>query len=86
MAEIQRKCQGCQKIINRDELIKITRLSDGTIKINPKSTELGRSVYVCKNPECIKIFIKKKKLIVALKSNNQDEIKKIEEYLTNNFL
>ena len=53
MNEIKRKCQGCLSLINRDELIKITKLADGTLKINPNSKELGRSVYVCKNSECM---------------------------------
>lgn len=78
---ILRKCQGCLKLINRDELIKITKLADGTLKINPNSTELGRSAYVCKNAECIKNFIKKKKLKVALKSSNEKENEKIIEIL-----
>ena len=81
MNEIKRKCQGCLKLINRNELIKITKLPDGTLKINPNLKELGRSVYVCKNPECIKIFIKKKKLKTALKYSNMEEIARIEELL-----
>ena len=83
MAEIKRKCQGCQNLFNRDELIKITRLKDGNLKINPTKRELGRSVYVCKNDECIKVFIKKKKLKTALKSSNMEEISRIEEELKN---
>lgn len=79
--EIKRKCQGCTKIVNRDELIKITKLSDGTLKISPSNKELGRSVYVCKNAECIKQFIKKKRIKIALKYSNTDEILKIEEKL-----
>jgi predicted RNA-binding protein YlxR (DUF448 family) len=81
MNEIKRKCQGCLKLIDRNELVKITKLSDGTLKINPTSKELGRSVYVCKNPECIKTFIKKKKLKTALKYSNMKEISRIEELL-----
>lgn len=78
---IKRKCQGCLKLINRDELIKITKLSNGILKINPTNFELGRSTYVCKNDECIKTFIKKKKLKTALKASNVDEISKIEKEL-----
>lgn len=81
MKEIKRKCQGCLKLINRDELIKITKLSNGKLKMNPTSKELGRSVYVCKNAECIKVFIKKKKLKTTLKCSNMDEILRIEEEL-----
>ena len=81
MKEIKRRCQGCFNIKDRKELIKITKLKDNTLKINPSSKELGRSVYVCKNEECIKSFIKKKRIKIALKYNNQAEITKIEEEL-----
>lgn len=81
MKEIKRKCQGCLKLIDRNELVKITKLPDGTLKINPNSKELGRSVYVCANCECIKNFIKKKKLKNALKYSNMSEISRIEEEL-----
>jgi predicted RNA-binding protein YlxR (DUF448 family) len=79
--EILRKCQGCLKLINRNELIKITKLANGKLKLNPNSKELGRSVYVCQNSECIKQFIKKKKLKVALKSSDISENEKIEALL-----
>ena len=81
MKEIKRKCQGCLKIQERSLMIKITKLNDGKLKINPLSNELGRSIYVCKNEDCIKALIKKKKLKTALKYSNMDEIAKIEEEL-----
>ena len=40
MKVIKRKCQSCGKILERDNLIKITKLQDNTLKINPKSNEL----------------------------------------------
>ena len=80
MPEIERKCLACNKVTDRKNLIKITRLSDGTLKINPTSKEIGRSVYVCKNTECIKNFIKRKRL-KALKSDSQSELLKIEQQL-----
>ena len=82
---VERKCQACGIIINREELIKITKLQDGSIKINPNSKELGRSIYVCKNKECLKILIKKKRIKTALKVQNQNEISKIETQLLNLF-
>lgn len=77
----KRKCQGCSGVFNRDELIKITRLSDGTLKINPTSKEIGRSAYLCKNSDCIKAALKKKRISRALKCSNSKEILKIEEEL-----
>ena len=83
--EIKRKCQGCFEIKNRNEMIKITKLQNGLLKINPNSKELGRSIYVCKCEECIKILIKKKKLKTALKYSNMEEISRIEEELKKYF-
>lgn len=77
----KRKCQGCGGVFNREELIKITKLACGTLKINPRSFELGRSAYLCKNPDCIKTALKKKRLARALKCSNSKEILKIEEEL-----
>lgn len=82
----KRKCQGCFEIKDRTSLIKITKLQDGTLKINPNSKELGRSVYVCPNCECVKNFIKKKRLKNALKAVNMEEIEKIENFLKEKFL
>lgn len=78
---IKRLCQACRKEFNRDEMIKITKLDNETLKINPNSFELGRSAYVCNNLECIKTLIKKKRIKSALKFNNLEEISKIEQEL-----
>ena len=77
-----RKCQGCGLVQDRNLMIKITRTREGLI-INPKSKEVGRSIYVCKNESCIKNLIKKKRIKTGLKVNNFDDIKKIEDELLN---
>ena len=76
----ERKCQSCNKKQDRSLMIKITKLKEG-IKINPNSKELGRSVYVCKNSDCIKKLIKKNKIKTSLKYSNIEEIEKIEQEL-----
>ena len=81
---IERKCQGCNTKKDRSQMIKITKLPSG-LKINPTSKELGRSIYVCKNPECIKTLIKKKRIKNALKFYNQEEISRIEQELLRAF-
>ena len=77
---IERKCQSCNKKQDRSAMIKITKLKEG-LKINPTSKELGRSIYVCKNLDCIKTLIKKKRIKMGLKYFNQEEIIKIEQEL-----
>jgi predicted RNA-binding protein YlxR (DUF448 family) len=77
---VKRQCRSCREIKNRDELIKITSSND-SLFINPDSKIFGRSVYVCKNEECIKNFIKIKGIKRGLKCNNEAQIKEIEEKL-----
>ena len=77
---IERKCQGCNLKTDRNLMIKITKLPFG-LKINPNSKELGRSIYVCKNIECIKTLIKKKRIKTGLKYYNQEDIARIEQEL-----
>ena len=77
---IERKCQSCNIKKDRNLMIKITKLKDG-LKINPSSKELGRSMYVCSDVECIKKLIKKKRIKSALKYYNQEEITRIEQEL-----
>jgi len=79
----ERLCQGCKKKTDRNNLIKITKTSDGTLEINPSSKLLGRSMYVCKSPECIKSVIKKKRIKNALKYSNTNEIERVERELMN---
>jgi len=76
-----RVCQSCRQKKDRYDLIKITKLKDGSLKINPSPKELGRSAYVCQDLNCIQVLIKKKKLKSALKYSNFENIEKIEKEL-----
>jgi len=59
---ILRKCCACGKVIDRKDLIRILReASTGKIIINPSNKDFGRSTYLCKNEECLKLAIKKKR-------------------------
>ena len=77
---VQRKCQGCAKISDREDFIKIT-LNDGKLHINPSSKIIGRSMYICPDIKCIKNVIKKKRILTSLKFRNFEEISDIEKKL-----
>ncbi len=77
---VVRKCQGCAKISDRENFIKIT-LNEGKLHINPSSKVLGRSLYICPDIKCIKNVIKKKRLMTALKFKNFEEIQTVEAEL-----
>ena len=60
---VLRKCCACGKIIDRNELIRILKEhKTGEIIIAPNNKQFGRSIYLCKNEECLKTAIKKKRL------------------------
>lgn len=42
---VDRKCAGCGKIKDRNELIKITNVH-GELVVNPDNKKFGRSVYL----------------------------------------
>ena len=57
--KIIRKCAACNALKSRDNFIKITVNKSKEIKIMPDSKFFGRSVYICKNNDCIKNIFKK---------------------------
>lgn len=71
-----RKCVACGKIIDRKNLIKITKEhSTSNIVINGNCKVFGRSVYLCYNTECIENIFKKNKLQKFLKAPVDAELK-----------
>ena len=73
---VDRKCVGCGKVKNRDELIKITKKNtNGDVIINHSNKIFGRSVYLCYNKSCIETAFKKNKIAKVLKTSIPDDLK-----------
>ncbi len=73
---VERKCAGCGKIKNREELIKITKQNaHSDLVINGDTKIFGRSAYLCYNNSCIEIAFKKNRLQKALKTPIPPELK-----------
>ena len=70
-----RQCVFCKTYKSKEDLIRITKTVDGSIKINNDSLIEGRSVYICKNADCVQNALKKKKIEGSLKSNLPESIK-----------
>jgi hypothetical protein len=71
-----RQCVFCREYKNKEELIRITKnFLTGEIKINNNSEIQGRSVYLCKNVNCLENALKKKKIEHFLKSNVPESLK-----------
>lgn len=65
--KIIRKCAACNTLKSRDNFIKITVNKSKEIKIMPDSKFFGRSVYICKNNDCIKNILKKGRIYKLLR-------------------
>ncbi len=66
---IFRKCIACNTLKSRDRLIKITINKAKEIQVMPDSKFQGRSVYICKNSECVQKALKKNRIYRILRVN-----------------
>ncbi len=56
-----RQCKACRIMQESDLMHKITlEYKEKKLFLNPDSKTLGKSVYLCKKNDCIKLFLKKK--------------------------
>jgi len=80
---VLRKCAGCGEIKDRTLLLRIMQVNDtGTVALSPDNKCFGRSVYLCKNQECLNTALKKKRLPRMLKHQiNQDVLVQIENVI-----
>jgi len=67
-----RRCLSCRKVALKQEFLRVVRLHPShTISIN---AGMGRSVYLCPNPDCLQAAQKKDRLSRALKAAVPPEI------------
>ena len=77
--KFKRQCNCCREYKTKEELIRITKdYKTGEYLLNNKNSVQGRSIYLCKNENCIKNFLKNKK---KLRSLGAQTCKNIEEIL-----
>ena len=73
---VERKCAGCGKLKNRNELIKITHEKcNANVIVNPNNKIFGRSVYLCYNNSCVEAAFKKGKISRILKASVPEDLK-----------
>lgn len=74
--KIIRKCCACGCNKSRDELIKVTvNLKTSEVKILPDSMFMGRSVYLCKDLNCLEKAFKKGRIHRLLKIKPDETLK-----------
>ena len=71
-----RQCICCKTIKPKEDLIRLTKnFKTSEIEINQNEKIQGRSVYICKNKECIEKALKKNRIDTLLKSKLPENIK-----------
>ena len=65
---ILRRCVACRKVLDRQELLKVTRDFQNGVVLNGG---MGRSAYLCPTEKCLEDAWKRKRLQKALKCEVQ---------------
>ena len=69
-----RMCAGCREMKPKQELVRVIRTPEGTVRVDTTGKASGRGVYVCKNEECLKKSIRSKALSRALEVPVGEEV------------
>lgn len=69
-----RMCLGCKEMKPKKELIRVVKNNDGEISIDTLGKKPGRGAYLCKNPECLELAVKGKRLDKAFETTIDFEI------------
>ena len=59
----------CRSATSKSDLLRIVRVTDGIVRIDPTGRASGRGAYVCRAAECIAGAVKKKRLDRALRTS-----------------
>ena len=74
----QRTCLACRKVDTKRELIRLVRVSDGSVEVDTSGKKAGRGAYLCRAQECWEIGLKGKRLEYTLRTtltqNNREQL------------
>ena len=68
-----RKCVACRENKQQNEMLRIARIKNEYI-IDENHNLDGRGAYVCRNPKCFELTIKKRLLNKSFKTNVNAEV------------
>ena len=49
----QRQCMGCRERKAKKEMIRVVRMTDGTVSLDFSGKLNGRGAYICPDPQCL---------------------------------
>ena len=74
----QRTCLACRQVKPKRELIRLVRISDGSVEVDTNDKKTGRGAYLCQARGCWEIGLKGGRLEYALRTvltrDNRDQL------------
>ncbi len=70
----QRKCVGCNQVMDKKQLIRIVKTSENIFLVDRTGKKSGRGAYICANKECLLKAIKTKGLEKSFKEKISEEV------------
>lgn len=70
----QRKCVGCNEMKDKNQLIRIAKVSEGEFVLDETGKRNGRGAYICKSRTCLQKAMKNKGLERSFKCKVSEEI------------
>ena len=77
----QRTCVACRKVVPKRQLVRLVRISDGSIAVDATGKRAGRGAYLCSARECWGTGLKGGRLEYTLRTTlTQDNRDQLIEY------
>ncbi len=77
----QRTCVACRKVKTKQELVRLVRVSDGSVEVDTGGKKAGRGAYLCRLQECWGVGLKASRLERALRTTlTQDNREQLISY------
>jgi len=81
----QRTCVACRKVKAKRELIRVVRVSNGSVEVDTGGKKAGRGAYLCPAQECWETGLKggrlEHSLRTTLSEDNREQLIKVAEKL-----
>jgi predicted RNA-binding protein YlxR (DUF448 family) len=58
----------CRKVKTKQELIRLVRVSDGSIEVDTSGKKVGRGAYLCRSQGCLEVGLRGSKLEHVLRT------------------
>ncbi len=82
----QRTCVACRQVRHKQELIRLVRISNGSVEVDTSGRKSGRGAYLCQAQGCWEAGLKGGRLEHALRTtltqNNRDQLIRYGKHLT----